>query len=367
MPHWCRLVLLLHRGQKSLLEFEPVQLLPRLLAHRGVGGAPEGRGDGRGGESGGQRAGQNGWGQLLGGRHGRGQRLDRWYWRGHAAVHGVIIREGLELLEAVLEILHQLREFGILHFPQLTQGVARFLLKIKSGHEFEKLPGLLVLLTGRHVALHGKLVHVTESLAQRPPGEVTHEVVETLGEGRESGDVCIKVLQQLPHLVDALRLVHQQLDALLPRADLHQGPEARQPPHAVQLSLSQGLELGLGALQVSAEKRGRGSVEMLTNNELVSLEEMLHGKVVKEKILNKELEYFVRQLEGIVRVYEDILDNLIQELGGWRGAECVDGQLGGGGVREGPVHCGDSGGHSEYENKRQPRVSLDQRDEVSQG
>ena len=106
---------------------------------------------------------------------------------------------------------------------------------------------------------------------------------------------------------------------------------------------------------------------MFTYNELVSLEEMLHGKVVKEKVLNQELEYFVRQLEGVVRVDEDILDDLIQELGGWRGAECVDGQLGGGGVGERPVHRGDGGGHAKDEDEGQPRISLDQGDEVSQG
>ena len=65
---------------------------------------------------------------------------------------------------------------------------------------------------------------------------------------------------------------------------------------------------------------------------------MLYSEIVEEEVLNEELEHFVRKLEGVVGVDEHVLDHLVQELRGWRGAKCVDGKLGGGGMGEGPVH-----------------------------
>ena len=90
--------------------------------------------------------------------------------RGHVT-GGVLLGEVLHLLEAVLQPRHQPLELLISHLPQLCQRPLCFLFEIKSGDEFEELPGLLVLLTGRDTALHGELVHVAETLAKRPPVE----------------------------------------------------------------------------------------------------------------------------------------------------------------------------------------------------
>ena len=44
------------------------------------------------------------------------------------------------------------------------------------------------------------------------------------------------------------------------------------PPHAVKLGLGHCPQLGLGRLEVGAEKGGRGAVEVLADNKLVTLE-----------------------------------------------------------------------------------------------
>ena len=106
---------------------------------------------------------------------------------------------------------------------------------------------------------------------------------------------------------------------------------------------------------------------MLAQDELVPLQEVLHGKVVEQKVLNEELEHSVGQLEGVGGADDDVLQDLVQQLAGRRGTEGVDGELSGGGVRESPVDGGDGGGYAEYQDEGQAVISLHQQDQVSQG
>ena len=106
---------------------------------------------------------------------------------------------------------------------------------------------------------------------------------------------------------------------------------------------------------------------MFSDDKLVTLEEMLHSKVMEKEILNEELEHLVRQLEGVIGVNDDTLNDLIQKLGGWRRSKRVDGQFCRGRVWQSSVDGGDGGGNSKDQHEWQLGISFHQQDEVCQG
>ena len=69
------------------------------------------------------------------------------------------------------------------------------------------------------------------------------------------------------------------------------------------------------------------AVVMLSQDELPSLHEVAHRKVVVEKVLDEKLEDPVVQFEGLLGVDEHPLYNLVKATGGRRGAKRVEGQV----------------------------------------
>ena len=73
---------------------------------------------------------------------------------------------------------------------------------------------------------------------------------------------------------------------------------------------------------------------MLSNDELVALQKVLHSKVVEQEVLDEELEHLVVELEGEGGVDEHPLDHLVQAAGcRWR-SKSVESQVAGGSLRQ---------------------------------